>query len=35
MYEKVLVIDHGNGNVKGRSEIAAGVLPSLVAFKKI
>lgn len=32
--KKVLVIDHGNGNIKGRSEIAAGVLPSLVAFKK-
>ncbi|HHT7143482.1 TPA: plasmid segregation protein ParM [Bacillus cereus] len=32
--KKVLVIDHGNGNIKGRSEVAAGVLPSLVAFKK-
>ncbi|MGD6869989.1 MULTISPECIES: plasmid segregation protein ParM domain-containing protein [Bacillus cereus group] len=31
---KVLVIDHGNGNIKMRSEISKGVLPSILAFKR-
>ncbi|MFA2694765.1 plasmid segregation protein ParM [Bacillus mycoides] len=31
---KVLVIDHGNGNVKMRSEVSKSVLPSLLAFKR-